>query len=351
VLYQLKKHWQDDSDQNNCALCCSTFTSLSNRRHHCRSCGCLVCDKCTTKRLSLAVLPPSSSALSGNDANVGVTKERTCDACFNQLCQQAEESQSSNNRYCVKQLKASAELLMERLSWFLQSLKGDPATHTKKEGNEAHPSPREHSRRGSHTSSRSSRHSSASSPVRGASSGQSAGEIRSGSDVEGDSESSAGDAAGEIYHHKSSEASTTSPKDLQKQEDNFKRLLTPPKHSVTSSKHRKSSSKASSKGKEGGPSRRESSSRDSTRSFLAPQAKFFACPGGSGYRESDGNAPSSPVRLSLIENDVGLYKMLQHRHLVQLQLEAVLECDYLTQAFLDASRMYQAEAEAVLFLA
>jgi len=57
------------------------------------------------------------------------------------------------------------------------------------------------------------------------------------------------------------------------------------------------------------------------------------------------------VRLSLIENDVGLCKMLQHRHLVQLQLEAVLECDYLTQAFLDASRMYQAEAEAVLFLA
>ena len=166
------------------------------------------------------------------------------------------------------------------------------------------------------------------------------------SDAVVDSESSVGDA------DRSYDLSKTPPKDLQQQEDSHWRLFTPPKHTVScGNKRRKGSSKTHSGGKDGrGPSRRDGSSKDSARSFMSPQTKFFTCPGGSGYRESDGTAgPSSPVRLSLIENDVGLYKMLQHRHLVQQQLEALLECDYLTQAFLDASRMFQAEAEAVLF--
>jgi hypothetical protein len=41
--------------------------------------------------------------------------------------------------------------------------------------------------------------------------------------------------------------------------------------------------------------------------------------------------------------------MLQHRHLVRQGIEGLMECDYLAQAFIDASRMYQAEADSVLY--
>ena len=359
VLYQLKRHWQDDSDQNNCALCCSAFTSIGNRRHHCRSCGCLVCDRCSSKRLSLAVLPPSSSSVHGPDVNVGVTKERTCDACFNQLCQQAQDTQSSNNRYCVKQLKSAAEMLMERLQWFLQSLRGEVApTSRSRRKSKSSRSPRlARSRSGTGSQQNTAALAAVASGTNAFGDGRGGREHRRSrggshydeysSDAEGSSDEFAGDTANSPGAHSQSR---------DKGRDVSKKLFTPPKAAegtTSSRKGREHDRHAQGKdnnerGKVGQTEADEGRASTSTAGPYGGSSTKFFCPGGSGYRD-EGGGPVSPVRLSLIENDVGLYKMLQHRHLVQKQLEGLLECDHLTQAFLNASRMYQAEAEAVLF--
>jgi hypothetical protein len=57
--------WQGDSTSNACQVCRIEFT-LFNRRHHCRRCGGLVCDKCSRHRMCL----PGSTK-----------KERICDTC------------------------------------------------------------------------------------------------------------------------------------------------------------------------------------------------------------------------------------------------------------------------------
>ena len=329
VLYQLKKNWQDDGDQNHCELCVKNFTSLGNRRHHCRSCGVLVCDKCSSKRLSLAVLPPSSSSVSGNDLNVGTTKERTCDACFNQLCTQVDNSQSANNRYCVKQLKASAEILVGHLRQFLDSLKGTDGDVDRNS-------------RGSSSgkTNSNSRSVNAKSPRKGRPGGRNS---RSGSrnfdggrssdDANDEGSDSDYGPMGSPTHRdrKRLSGNMSTPtknggnKTNRESDYGSMKLFTPPKQTVISRRT------------QGQQDYNAVTTDDSGGSHL------FFCPGGSHHPQDGG--PSSPVRLSLIENDVGLYKSLQHRHLIQQQVQTLLECDYLAQTFLDASKMYQVEAE------
>lgn len=55
--------WMNDSESDCCLECNSSF-SLLLRRHHCRRCGGLFCDNCTSKRIiipdALFVVPPNS---------------------------------------------------------------------------------------------------------------------------------------------------------------------------------------------------------------------------------------------------------------------------------------------------
>ena len=44
--------WIPDDHQPNCRSCGAQFT-LFNRRHHCRACGHIVCNKCSTGRAIL----------------------------------------------------------------------------------------------------------------------------------------------------------------------------------------------------------------------------------------------------------------------------------------------------------
>lgn len=55
--------WDPDDSASNCLACDSKFTSM-NRRHHCRNCGHLFCNKCTLKRCFLP--------------RYGLTKKKVC---------------------------------------------------------------------------------------------------------------------------------------------------------------------------------------------------------------------------------------------------------------------------------
>lgn len=45
--------WQNDSEAANCKICDKEF-SLGRRRHHCRNCGGIFCDKCSDNKMALA---------------------------------------------------------------------------------------------------------------------------------------------------------------------------------------------------------------------------------------------------------------------------------------------------------
>lgn len=61
--------WSPDSDHKECYKCSAPFTVM-NRRHHCRHCGLVFCNNCTTQRLELAHYRSESERMS-----------RVCDEC------------------------------------------------------------------------------------------------------------------------------------------------------------------------------------------------------------------------------------------------------------------------------
>jgi len=62
-----KEHWIDDSHAPQCYSCKVAFTSVI-RRHHCRLCGEVFCDKCSARKVSVE--------------EIGIRNERACDKCF-----------------------------------------------------------------------------------------------------------------------------------------------------------------------------------------------------------------------------------------------------------------------------
>jgi growth factor-regulated tyrosine kinase substrate len=63
--------WVHDSDAKNCYRCRTEFSAF-NRRHHCRACGQIFCNTCSSKT---AAIP-----------KYGIEKEvRVCDTCFEKL--------------------------------------------------------------------------------------------------------------------------------------------------------------------------------------------------------------------------------------------------------------------------
>ncbi|KAL6065425.1 Pleckstriny domain-containing family F member 2 [Balamuthia mandrillaris] len=69
--------WVNDQEFKECMLCTIKFTAI-RRKHHCRKCGKLVCNKCSEKRWELP--------------NIG--KERVCDVCFEELSSEGARRKS-----------------------------------------------------------------------------------------------------------------------------------------------------------------------------------------------------------------------------------------------------------------
>ncbi|CAF0805138.1 unnamed protein product [Adineta ricciae] len=65
-----QRRWINDSDVHNCMKCGQTFT-MTQRKHHCRSCGNIFCDTCSSKT---AVVAASSKKA-----------QRVCDQCYQEL--------------------------------------------------------------------------------------------------------------------------------------------------------------------------------------------------------------------------------------------------------------------------
>uniref|UniRef100_A0A0N5AV60 FYVE-type domain-containing protein n=1 Tax=Syphacia muris TaxID=451379 RepID=A0A0N5AV60_9BILA len=59
-FYAVKPDWIADAEMTACMLCCAKFTFLL-RRHHCRSCGRLLCSQCTSYRVLLLQMRTSVS--------------------------------------------------------------------------------------------------------------------------------------------------------------------------------------------------------------------------------------------------------------------------------------------------
>jgi len=62
----MKKHWITDDLAIECTSCKVKFDSIT-RKHHCRFCGLIFCDKCSSSKISVASL--------------GLQKERACTSC------------------------------------------------------------------------------------------------------------------------------------------------------------------------------------------------------------------------------------------------------------------------------
>jgi len=65
----LGRKWTEDSDVISCTLCQKEF-SIIVRKHHCRNCGQIFCNECSSKMAPIA----------SNKKPV-----RVCDACYNEL--------------------------------------------------------------------------------------------------------------------------------------------------------------------------------------------------------------------------------------------------------------------------
>ena len=133
-----------DSASLHCLLCTEKFT-YTNRRHHCRACGVLCCDDCSTKRLRMsgggsgssssssgmkrnnsnlsAASAKSSGASSPSPAGKGGGGDRVCDGCFNRLTFECFQWSLADNKAKKAEAKAAAAAAAE-YDQFLQTEKG-----------------------------------------------------------------------------------------------------------------------------------------------------------------------------------------------------------------------------------
>ncbi|KAM3588813.1 hypothetical protein VKS41_001249 [Umbelopsis sp. WA50703] len=78
--------WESDKDANECRRCKRRFNFLV-RRHHCRRCGQVVCDRCSTHRANMArsQIVQDPSVPNWQQAQLATQPQRICDKCYAEM--------------------------------------------------------------------------------------------------------------------------------------------------------------------------------------------------------------------------------------------------------------------------
>ncbi|CAN6206656.1 unnamed protein product [Urochloa humidicola] len=96
-----KDHWVPDEAVSKCTACAADFSAF-NRRHHCRNCGDIFCDKCTQGRTPLTT-----------DADAQPV--RVCDRCMAEVTQRLANAREAANRPIVHSHEDLAKKLQEAM--------------------------------------------------------------------------------------------------------------------------------------------------------------------------------------------------------------------------------------------
>ncbi|XP_047068335.1 protein FREE1-like [Lolium rigidum] len=86
---EVKDHWVPDEAAKKCQSCAGDFSHF-NRRHHCRNCGEVFCDKCSQGRIALTT-----------DDNAPLV--RVCDRCMAEVSQRLSMAQEAAKRSATVQ--------------------------------------------------------------------------------------------------------------------------------------------------------------------------------------------------------------------------------------------------------
>uniref|UniRef100_A0A0N5A3M7 FYVE-type domain-containing protein n=1 Tax=Parastrongyloides trichosuri TaxID=131310 RepID=A0A0N5A3M7_PARTI len=97
LLGKIEPVWIDDKEADNCMLCNTKF-SLLLRRHHCRSCGRVLCNSCCNQRKSLKF------------ANDDSKKFRVCESCVKTLTRVEEVEKREREHISISVLQEDPEL-------------------------------------------------------------------------------------------------------------------------------------------------------------------------------------------------------------------------------------------------
>lgn len=79
-----KEHWVPDEAVNNCTSCSTNFNAFV-RKHHCRNCGEIFCDKCTQGRTPLTMEEQAPAV-------------RVCDRCMAEVTQRLANAKEATSR-------------------------------------------------------------------------------------------------------------------------------------------------------------------------------------------------------------------------------------------------------------
>ncbi|XP_045800914.1 protein FREE1 isoform X3 [Trifolium pratense] len=96
-----KDHWVPDEAVSKCTACGTDFGAF-NRKHHCRNCGDIFCDKCTHGRIALT-------------AEENAQPVRVCDRCMAEVTQRLTSAKESSSKPILQSHEDLARKLQEEL--------------------------------------------------------------------------------------------------------------------------------------------------------------------------------------------------------------------------------------------
>ncbi|XP_058785471.1 protein FREE1-like [Vicia villosa] len=96
-----KDHWVPDEAVTKCTACGTDFGAF-NRKHHCRNCGDIFCDKCTHGRIALT-------------AEENAQPVRVCDRCMAEVTQRLISAKESSSKPLLQSHEDLARKLQEEL--------------------------------------------------------------------------------------------------------------------------------------------------------------------------------------------------------------------------------------------